>query len=125
MSVHPCLSYRDARAAIDFLQRAFGFEALHVHDAPGGGVAHCEMRAGQGIVMFGDHAAGAERWGDHTGQGWVYVAVPEVDDLCARAREAGAEIVMEPTDQDHGSRDFSARDPEGNLWAFGTYAPSA
>jgi uncharacterized glyoxalase superfamily protein PhnB len=123
MTVYPSLRYRDARAAIDFLQRAFGFEPLHVYDDDKGGVAHAEMRAGKGIVMFGD-STGSDRWGDHIGHGWVYVAVPEVDELFARARDAGAEIVMEPTDQDYGSRDFAARDPEGNLWNFGTYRPA-
>jgi uncharacterized glyoxalase superfamily protein PhnB len=36
---------------------------------------------------------------------------------------AGAEVVMPLTDQDYGSRDYTARDPEGNLWSFGTYLP--
>jgi uncharacterized glyoxalase superfamily protein PhnB len=123
MSVHPSLRYRDARAAIDFLSRAFGFEPLHVYDDADGGVAHAEMKAGRGIIMLGD-STGDDRWGDHIGHGWVYVAVPEVDELYARARDAGAEIVMELTDQDYGSRDFAARDPEGNLWNFGTYEPT-
>jgi uncharacterized glyoxalase superfamily protein PhnB len=123
MSVYPSLRYRDARAALEFLQRAFGFEPLHVFDGPDGGVAHAEVRAGRGIVMLGDQRD--DRFGDHVGQGWVYVAVPEVDGLFARAREAGGEVVMEPTDQDHGSRDMSVRDPEGNLWSFGTYEPEA
>ena len=121
MSVYPSLRYRDARAALDFLQRAFGFEPLHVYDGPGGGVAHAEVRAGRGIVMLGDQRD--DRFGDHAGHAWTYVAVPEVDELFARAREAGAEVVMEPADQDHGSRDMSVRDLEGNLWSFGTYEP--
>ena len=120
MSVYPSLRYRDARAAIDFLQRAFGFEPLHVYDDGNGGVAHAEMRAGNGIIMFGD-STGSDRWGDHIGHGWVYVAVPEVDQLCARAREAGAEILTEPTDQDYGSRDITVTDPDGNRWSLGTY----
>ena len=37
------------------------------------------------------------------------------------ARAAGAEIITEPHDTDYGSRDFAARDPEGNRWSFGTY----
>ncbi len=45
--------------------------------------------------------------------------------LAEGARDAGAEVVMEPTDQDYGSRDMSVRDPEGNLWSFGTYDPEA
>jgi uncharacterized glyoxalase superfamily protein PhnB len=48
-------------------------------------------------------------------------AIDEVDSLHDRARDAGAEISMELTDQDYGSRDFAARDPEGNVWSFGTY----
>ena len=35
---------------------------------------------------------------------------------------AGAEIVASPHKQDYGSF-YSARDPEGNLWSFGTYSP--
>jgi uncharacterized glyoxalase superfamily protein PhnB len=50
--------------------------------------------------------------------------VDEPDALFERATGAGAEVVMEPTDQDYGSRDFTVRDPEGNLWSFGTYAPT-
>lgn len=30
---------------------------------------------------------------------------------------------MALTDTDYGSRDYSARDPEGSLWSFGTYRP--
>jgi len=66
-----------------------------------------------------------ERWGTHAGQAWIYVAVEDADAAFARARDAGAEVVMELTDLDYGSRDFGVRDPEGNLWSFGTYAPSA
>jgi uncharacterized glyoxalase superfamily protein PhnB len=53
----------------------------------------------------------------------VYVSYDDVDAMHDRAVEAGAEIVMPLTDQDYGSRDFAARDPEGNLWCFGTYTP--
>ena len=31
---------------------------------------------------------------------------------------------MELTDQEYGSRDFAARDLEGNQWNFGTYEPT-
>lgn len=45
--------------------------------------------------------------------------------LYERAKSAGADIRMELTDQDHGSRDFAVRDPEGNIWSFGTYRVAA
>jgi uncharacterized glyoxalase superfamily protein PhnB len=46
------------------------------------------------------------------------------DALYVRAKAAGAEVSMELTDQDYGSRDFAVRDPEGNQWNFGTYEPT-
>ncbi len=51
--------------------------------------------------------------------------VEDPDALCERAKGAGAEISREPTDTDYGSREFSAKDPEGNVWSFGTYDPFA
>ena len=55
----------------------------------------------------------------------VYVAVEDPDALYARAKSAGARIEMELHTTDYGSRDFACRDPEGNLWSFGTYWPKA
>jgi len=55
----------------------------------------------------------------------VYTSLEEVDALHDRAAGSGAEILMPPTDQPYGSRDFIAKDPEGNLWCFGTYRPGA
>lgn len=40
-----------------------------------------------------------------------------------RARRADAEIVRPLADTDYGSREFMSRDPEGNIWSFGTYRP--
>lgn len=119
---YPSLRYHDAPAAIDWLERAFGFERDMVVDGEDGQIVHAQLKFGDGLVMLGSERD--DRWGSHAGQSWIYVALDgDVDAHCERAREAGAEIVMEPTDQDYGSRDYSARDPEGNLWNFGTYRP--
>lgn len=128
MTFFPALRYTDAHAAIDWLGRAFGFETREIHDGPDGTVAHAEMTFAGGIVMLGSEPAGGDdRWGKRAGLGWCYVVVaPEaIDALHDRAVAAGAEVVMALTDLDYGSRDFSVRDPEGNLWAFGTYGPAA
>ena len=61
--------------------------------------------------------------GAHLGRGWCYVVVTDADAHHAQAVAAGAEIVSPPTDLDYGSRDYGARDPEGNRWSFGTYTP--
>ena len=53
----------------------------------------------------------------------LYIAVGDPDAIHARATQAGAEVVRELIDTDYGSREFSVRDLEGNLWSFGTYNP--
>ncbi len=122
-TIFPALRYRDALAAIDWLERAFGCERHAVHEE-GGVVSHAELRLDDAWIMLSSDRDD-DRWGSYAGRGWLYVAVDAADVLFARARDAGAEVVMELTETDYGSRDFSVRDPEGNLWSFGTYRPSA
>jgi uncharacterized glyoxalase superfamily protein PhnB len=125
MDIYPALRYRDAHAAIEWLENAFGFERHAVYDGPDGTVAHAELRLGEGMIMLGSEGETPGRFGHHAGQSWVYVVVEDSDAHFEQARSAGAEIVVEISDQEHGSRDYSARDPEGNLWTFGTYRPQA
>ena len=119
---YPTLSYDDAAAAVEFLCTAFGFERQEVMQAPDGRIAHAELRFGDGLVMLG-----STRSDDYATSGTqtVYVALDDTDAHHARAVEAGAEIVRPPFDTDYGSRDYAAKDPEGNVWAFGTYRPEA
>jgi uncharacterized glyoxalase superfamily protein PhnB len=119
--VIPALKYRDAPAAIAFLSRAFGFEERMAVPGPDGSVAHAELGAGTGVVMLGSRRPDpANPWAEREG---IYVVVDDPDAHCARARAAGAEIVAEPEDKPYGSREYTARDPEGRLWSFGTYRP--
>lgn len=121
MDVSPSLSYRDPHAAIEFLERAFGFErGMVVED--GGRIAHAELFHGDSCVMLGGERD--DGVGQPPGSAWSYVVVADADAQYTRAKEAGAEIVTELVDTDYGSRDFAARDPEGNVWNFGTYRPS-
>jgi uncharacterized glyoxalase superfamily protein PhnB len=124
-AIYPVLTYADAHAAIDFLETAFGCERREVHEGENGGIAHAELRCGSIPVMLSSTSEGDEIYNQGVGRTSVYVVVDDPDPLFERARQAGAEVLMEPTDQDYGSRDFSVRDPEGNIWAFGTYRPSA
>ena len=121
------LNYDDARAALDWLEQAFGFERSSVHEGPNGTIAHAEMRFGDSMVMLG--AAFDNNWGMRTprelggvNQG-VYVIVDDIEAHHERARRAGAEIVRPLADTDYESREYMARDPEGNIWSVGTYKP--
>jgi uncharacterized glyoxalase superfamily protein PhnB len=119
----PTLRYKDAKGAIDFLERAFGLERKAVYENEDGTIGHAELTHGRGMVMLGTSGAGDPQF--ETRHSSVYVIVGDPDGLHDRAKAAGAEITRELQDTDYGSREFSARDPEGNAWSFGTYDPWA
>jgi uncharacterized glyoxalase superfamily protein PhnB len=119
----PALRYDDAKAAIDFLDRAFGFHRKAVHENEDGTIGHAELTSGRGMVMIGSTGAGDKQF--DTAHASIYVIVDDPDALHERAKAAGAEITRELQDTDYGSREFSAADPEGNVWSFGTYDPFA
>ena len=128
-SIIPTLRYRDAPAAIEWLCRAFGFEERLVVPAENGGITHAQLTYRHGMIMLGttrDEDDGmvqpSEAGGNTRG---VVVVVEDPDAHHARAVAAGAEIMMEVTDQHYGGRLYSCKDPEGHLWHFGSYDPWA
>jgi uncharacterized glyoxalase superfamily protein PhnB len=118
--VWPTLQANDARALIRFLVDAFGFEENVVH-GDGDQVDHAQLDwpLGGGIMLGSGRDDSV--WKLSPGTFGTYVVTDDVDALHERAAAAGAEILKKPFDTDYGSRDFTARDPEGNLWSFGTY----
>ena len=121
--ISPLLFYRDAKAALDFLERAFGFETRMMVDDGQGGVIHSESVYEGHVVMVcgpppGTYASPLDLGGRRTGS--VHVQVPGgIDALCEQARAAGARIEREPADQPYGDRVFTCLDPEGHSWSFG------
>lgn len=118
----PALAYKDHRAALKWLQAAFGFEpSLMLTDAQGN-IVHAEMSYGDGVVMIGSEWADwtrspASLGGKNTQR--VHVRIERgIDEHCARARQAGAKIVTELADQFYGDRTYIAADPEGHYWTF-------
>ena len=121
---YPIVGFEDANAGIEWLKKAFGAEEIAVYRDDDGDVAHFELAFDGAIVMGGTRGvgelAGKVEIGHPTS---VYLIVSDPDAHHARAVEAGAEIVIPLRDEDYGSRGYTARDPEGNLWSFGTYRP--
>ena len=116
---------RDIHALIDFLVAAFGFEEqFSVPGEDGKGIIHAQIRwPGGGGVMLGDAEVGdAFHLALPFGPVSIYVVTDQPDALHDRALGVGATIVTGLRDEEYGSRGFSATDPEGNLWSFGTYS---
>ena len=130
-SVIPTMRYQDAPRMIDWLCEAFGFTRHLVVPGDRGIIEHAQLALGDGMIMLGswrDDAWGklvktARQAGAITQT--AYVVIPDVDAHYARAKAAGAEIVADIEDKDYGGRGYAARDPEGQLWSFGSYDPWA
>ena len=129
-TIVPTLRYRDAPAAIEWLERAFGFRKHFVVPDGEGGVAHAQLTFGNGMVMVSsarDDAFGRMQRPLESRDAPVpqspYLIVTDVDAHHARALAAGAQVVLPPEDKDYGGRGYGCRDPEGNLWSFGSYDP--
>jgi uncharacterized glyoxalase superfamily protein PhnB len=114
--------YSDPIAALGWLEQAFGFRRSILVTDRAGNLVHSEMRfADAYIIVDGewaeDVASPASLGGKNTQS--VYLRLGGgLDEHCARARAAGAEIVEEPADQPYGERTYRARDPEGHIWTF-------
>lgn len=131
-TVIPCLRYRDAPAAIEWLCSAFGFERHAVYPAEDGGIAHAQLVLGGGMLMLSSVPRDQspidmlQRQPDEVG-GYEtespYLVVEDADVAYERARELGAQIVIEIHTADYGGRGFSCRDSEGHLWHVGSYDP--
>jgi uncharacterized glyoxalase superfamily protein PhnB len=123
----PTLRYQDAPAAIDWLVKAFGLEKQLVIPNPDGTIAHAQLKFGPDFIMVGSSKEDILGMKSPRELGGVtqsiYIYLPSIDAHHARATAAGAEIVIALKDTEYGSREYSARDPEGHLWHFGTYLP--
>ena len=131
-TVIPCLRYRDAPKAIDWLCSVFGFEKQLVVPNADGTIAHAQLSFGNGMIMLGSVLKVDNEFGQLIKQpdeiGGMetqspYLIVSDADLVYQRAKAASAMIVIDIKDEDYGGRGFSCRDLEGHLWNVGTYDP--
>jgi len=132
----PCLRYADAGQAILFLCDAFGFtpQAIYADEEDQHIIHHAQLLLDGNMVMLAsmaeDETRDTYRWltpGEAGGITMcVYAVVADPDAHHARAAAAGATIIAPPEDNEgYPGRGYSARDPEGNVWSFGSYDPFA
>lgn len=117
------LCYRDPKAALAFLEAAFGFELVMLIEDDAGALVHSEMRFGDSAIMIGnewsEHTVSPASVGARTTQTVHLHIDTDVDAHCERARRAGFEIMAAPETQFYGDRTFRCRDPEGHIWTVG------
>jgi uncharacterized glyoxalase superfamily protein PhnB len=130
-TIYPTVRYNDAKGAIRWLKSTLGFEEKNVFAGDGDSIDHAELQVAGNLIMLASvkndpYGKSPESLGGITGG--VYIALDSaaaIDACYARAKGTGAEIIRELGDTDYGSHDFGVRDPEGHVWSFGTYRPTA
>jgi uncharacterized glyoxalase superfamily protein PhnB len=119
----PSVIYQDPKAAMRWLQDAFGFEPAIYIEGDDGTFVHCQMRHGDALISVGqewddDFKSPLKLGGKSTSLTSIHIET-DVDAHCERARAAGAVIVAEPGNQFYGDRTYRCRDPEGHHWSVG------
>jgi uncharacterized glyoxalase superfamily protein PhnB len=123
--VSPYLVVKNAEAALDFYQRAFGMEVKTAMPGPDGKLLHAELRYKDCVIMFGPETSPGCRakspgtTGNASPLG-LYLYCEDVDALYNRATAAGAKGMQSPADQFYGDRVCHVIDPDGYDWAFAT-----
>jgi uncharacterized glyoxalase superfamily protein PhnB len=117
------LACKDVRGALDWLEKAFGFDISMVITDDSGAIVHSEMQFNGGYLMVASEwaeniKAPSSVGGANTQSIHVHLS-SGIDQHCERARAAGAKILQEPQDQFYGDRTYRALDPEGHMWTFG------
>ena len=115
------ITYKDLRAAVEWLEKAFGFETTLLATDKEGNVVHAEMRFGNGLLQIGSVWENVKPPSSVGGANTQTVGVnleDGIEEHCARARGAGGKIVQEPADQFHGDRTYRVIDPQGHTWSF-------
>lgn len=125
--IFPSIRYHDAESAIAWLTDTIGFVEQAMYRNDDGSIAHAQYSLGSSILMLGE--ARDDDYGRLVGRldgrrtDALYVAVEDLDALYERVQAAGSAIEIPLQDTSYGSREFLCRDPENNLWSFGTYWP--
>jgi len=122
--VFPYLIVRDCPAAIEFYKRVFGAEEVMRLAEPSGRIGHAELKLGAAMVMLAEEHpdSGVLSPLAYGGTGsFLHLHVENVDDMTARAAEAGAKIIAEPKTQFYGERSSKIQDPFGHVWMLGQH----
>ncbi|WP_130620292.1 VOC family protein [Dyella amyloliquefaciens] len=119
----PYLRVRNASAAIDYYQRAFGARLRLRLDEPGTGrVGHAELELGTAVLMVSDEypehgIVGPESVGGTSVS--MHLHVDNADHALARAVAAGGQLIRPAQDAFYGERSGTVRDPFGHEWLIG------
>ena len=128
----PSVRYKDAHAAIEWLERVLGFKRQAVYEGPDDTVAHAQLTfGGTGMLMLGSATNGGPNRDmyvlpeDIRGRvtSPLYLVVKDCAPVWERVKAERADVVMELKEMEYGGKAFTVKDPGGYLWSVGEYDP--
>ncbi|KAA3615786.1 MAG: glyoxalase [Calditrichaeota bacterium] len=129
-TIIPTMRYNDASSAIEWLCKVFGFKKHLVVPGDEGKIIHAQLTFGNGMIMLG--SAAEDEYGalvqppaneSSPCTQSSYIIVDDIDALYEKTKSAGGKIEIQLKEEDYGGKVFSCRDPQGQLWNFGSYNP--
>ena len=126
----PTMRYKNARTAIDWLCKAFGFEKHFIVEGENNTIAHAQLIYGNSMIMlssiseneYGKLVKAPESLQGNNTQA-PYIVVEKIDEHYEKAVAAGAKILIEIKDEEYGGRGYTCKDTEEYIWNFGSYNP--
>ncbi len=124
------LRYENAKAAIDWLVKAFGYKEHLVVPGKGNKIEHAQLTFGNGMIMlssprdtlYGKFVKSPAEMGGFITQS-PYIIVEDIDSHYLNAKNCGAEMIVDLKEEDYGGKTYTCKDPEGHIWTFGSYDP--
>ena len=123
-TITPHLVCANCHEAIEFYKKAFGAVEVMRSPMPDGKVGHAMLRIGDSPLFLADEFPDYGSFGPLTLKGspvTIHLSVPNVDELWASARAAGATVRMELADMFWGDRYGQVVDPFGHVWSMATH----
>ncbi|HET7360460.1 MAG TPA: VOC family protein [Salinimicrobium sp.] len=132
-AIIPCLIYKDAPKAIEWLCTTFNFKKHLIVPGENDTIEHSQLILGDIMVMvssaqrkseFADRMKNpAEVHGHVTQSPYVILSEKDLEEHYQNAKKHGANILLELREEDYGGKNYSCYDLEGHLWSFGSYDP--
>lgn len=126
----PTLYYKNARMAIDWLCKAFGFEKHLIVEGENNTIAHAQLTYGNSMIMlsseneneYGKLVNTPQNLNGNNTQA-PYIIAEKIDEHYEKAVAMGAKILIEIKDEAYGGRGYTCKDTEEYIWNFGSYDP--
>ncbi len=115
----PYLRVSNAANAIDFYVSALGAKEIMRHHMPDGTIAHAELDLHGNMLCLADSDPSVRMPNQGDGMSvpvMLYLTVPDVDAVFARALQGGATMTRALADQEYGHRNGGFIDPFGHRW---------